>query len=187
MCWRERFLTLSSSLITYTGKEFVYVIIFSLTASLNAAMIQCCCQPPSPPPRFPVKRAPGTGTRKDAPLLPPGQHQPRTKPGSARKPLCKLCAENTSTGLSSKPPSSGFASYLQQGSSPEPPSILPGRRDHQWHVAPGGTCPASAVRVKLMRNPALGAARPSCPAAAPARPGGEPHRGPQSIRTSRQF
>lgn len=59
MCWRERFLTLRSSLITYTGKEFVYGIIFSLTASPKAAAIQALpASLPSPLPRSPVKRTP---------------------------------------------------------------------------------------------------------------------------------
>lgn len=74
MCWRERFLTLRSSLITYTRKEFVYVIIFSLTASPKAAMIQVLSAGlPSPLPRSPAKRAPRARTRKGALLLPPGQ------------------------------------------------------------------------------------------------------------------
>lgn len=37
MCRREPILPLRPSLGTYTAKEFVYVIIFSLTASLRAA------------------------------------------------------------------------------------------------------------------------------------------------------
>lgn len=160
MCWREQFLTLCSSLITYTGKEFVYIIIFSLTASPKAAMIQALpASPPSPPPCSPVKRAPGAGARKDALLLPPGQLRPHTKPSSACKSLCKLLrAENASAGLSRKTPSLGFASYLRRGASPEPLSTLPGSRDHQQHAAPSRTGPASALRVKLMRNPSLGAA-----------------------------
>lgn len=61
MCWRERFLTLRSSLITYTGKEFVYVIIFSISESCDDS--SAARQPPSPAPRSPAKgcSAPATG------------------------------------------------------------------------------------------------------------------------------
>lgn len=77
MCWREWILTLRSSLITYTAKEFVYVIIFSPTASPRAAGSRRC------------------GHEEGALLL------PRTKPSSARRPWYKLCAGNTSTSPAS--------------------------------------------------------------------------------------
>lgn len=60
MCWRERFLTLHSSLITYAGKGFVYVIIFSLTASPKAVVVQALPAAPAArgrvlsPPRDPA-------------------------------------------------------------------------------------------------------------------------------------
>lgn len=72
MCWRERILTSRSSLVTYTAKEFVYVIILSLTASPRAAGFWHC------------------GHQEGALLL------PHTKPSSALKPWYKLRAENTS-------------------------------------------------------------------------------------------
>lgn len=130
MCWRERFLTLRSSLITYTGKEFVYVIIFSLTASPRAAMIQALpASPPSPPPGSPVTQAPGAGARKGALLLPPGQPQPRTKPGSARTPLCKLSVPKTPPPASAANPQLGLCILPTAGGVPgaaEHPARQPG-------------------------------------------------------------
>lgn len=132
MCWRERFLTLRSSLITYTGKEFVYGIIFSLTASPKAAAIQALpASLPSPPPRSPVKRTPPrAGTRKGALLLPPGQPRPRTKAGSAREPLCKL-------SVPKKPPPASAANPPAQA------LHLTHGRGHPWsRRAP---CPAAGT------------------------------------------
>jgi len=162
MCWRERFLPLRSSLITYTGKEFVYVIIFSLTASLKAATIQAL--PASPPA---LRRAP---RRNEPPRRAQGRvlcsyHRPTPAPHQAqqhsRALVRALRAENVSASLSCKPPSSGFASHPPVGSSPEPPRARPGSQDPRQHPAPSGTCPAPAAGVKPGRNPALGAAPPS--------------------------
>lgn len=69
MCWREQFLTLCSSLMTYAGKGFVYVIIFSRTTSPKAVMVEAL--PASP-------RSTRTGA------------VPAMGPGSACEPLCRL-------------------------------------------------------------------------------------------------
>lgn len=90
MCWRERILTLHSSLVTYTAKEFVCVIIFSLTASPRAAGFQHC------------------GHEEGALLL------PLTKASSAPKPWYKLSVLRTPPPALPTP-GLGFASYLQRG------------------------------------------------------------------------
>lgn len=87
MCWREQFLTLRSSLIAYTGKEFVDVIIFSLTASPKAATIQALPDDPQPSGRT----SPWGGS---APAT--GPAPAHTKPSSTRQPLCKLSMPETS-------------------------------------------------------------------------------------------
>lgn len=117
MCWRERILTLRSSLITYTVKEFVYVIIFSLTASPRAAGFRRC------------------GNEEGALLL------PRTKPSSAPKPLCSLSVLKTPPPALPTP-GLGFASYLQQGhpwssQAPGPPPAPHTRRDVSCSISEG--------------------------------------------------
>lgn len=96
MCWRERFLTLCSSLITYTRKEFVYVIIFSLTASPKAAMIQVLSAGrPRYLPRSLAKQAPRARTRKGALLCHQASPSPAPNPAALASPCanspCRKC------------------------------------------------------------------------------------------------
>lgn len=97
MCWRERFLPSRSSLMTYTGKEFVYIIIFSLTASPKAAMIQA-------PPASPAVRSAWDGRREGCSC-----HRASPKPSGAHKPLCK-------PSVPQPPPASAWALRLTYGS-----------------------------------------------------------------------
>lgn len=115
MCWWERILTLRSSLITYTAEEFVYVIIFSLTASPRAAGLRRC------------------ENEEGALLL------PRTKPSSAPKPLYSLSVLKTPALPT---PGLGFASYLQRGhpwssQAPGPPPAPHTRRDMSCSISEG--------------------------------------------------
>lgn len=160
MCWRERFLTLCSSLITYTRKEFVYVIIFSLTASPKAAMIQVLSAGrPSPLPRSLAKQAPRARTRKGALLCHQASPSPAPNPAALASPCANSpCRKMPPPASATNPPARALHLTYGGGASLESLSALPGSRDHHRHAAPGGMCPASAVRVKLMRNPALGAA-----------------------------
>lgn len=100
MCWRERILTLRSSLITYTAKEFVYVIIFRLTASPRAAGSRRC------------------GHEEGALLL----LLPHTKPSSAPRPWYKLCAGNTCTSPASPWP--GLSPTVRGEQAPPAPHTL---------------------------------------------------------------
>lgn len=140
MCWRERFLTLRSSLITYTDKEFVYVIIFSLTASLKAAMIQAL--PASPPA---LRRAPRQNE-------PPGRARGRVlcschraSPGPAPNPaaLASPCAnspcqkhlrqpqlQTSQLGLCTLPTAGGIPGATERPArQPGPPPAHRTRRD----------------------------------------------------------
>lgn len=136
MCSRERILTSRSSLITYTAEEFVYAIIFSLTASPRAAAFQRC------------------GHEEGALLL------PRTKPSSAPKPWYKLCAETPPPALPT--PGLGFASHLQQGHpwSSQTPGAPHSRRDVSCSTSEGYTgvksspwcCPAAAQSFPTSRQ-----------------------------------
>lgn len=117
MCWRERILTLRSSLITYTAEEFVYVIIFSLTASPRAAGLRCC------------------ENEEGALLL------PHTKPSSAPKPLYSLSMLKTPPPALPTP-GLGFASYLQRGhpwssQAPGPPPAPHTQRDMSCSISEG--------------------------------------------------
>lgn len=93
MCWRERFLTLRSSLITYTGKEFVYVIIFSPTASPKAATIPCCLPAPQPSATLPGEMSPRDGheERCSAPATgpAPAPRQTRQRSQALVQTLCR--------------------------------------------------------------------------------------------------
>lgn len=140
MCWRERFLTLRSSLITYAGKGFVYVIIFSLTASPKAVTVQAL--PAAPAARGRV-------------LSPP--RDPAPNAAAPASPCANSPCRKSSSTLRCKPPARAL--QLTHGAQAAP-----------RHSAPGGTRPASAARVNRGgTQPWCGPAvrpsvRPSCPA-----------------------
>lgn len=147
MCWRERFLPLCSSLITYTGKEFVYIIIFSLTASPKAAMIQALPASPTAEPAW--------GGHRE------GCSCHRASPGPAPNPaaLTSPCANPLRP--EHHRPQLVLCILPMAGASLGPWSALPSSRDHHWHDAPDGMRPALAAMVTPVQSPALGAALPA--------------------------
>lgn len=144
MCWREQFLPLRSSLMTYTGKEFVYIIIFSLTASPKAAMIQA-------PPASPTVKSAWDGLREGCSCH-WASPSPAPNPAALTSPCANpLCPNHHRPQL-------GLCVLPTAGASLGPWGALPGSRDHHQQDAPEGMCPASAARVILVQSPALGAA-----------------------------
>lgn len=139
MRWREQFLTLRSSLITYAGKGFVYVIIFSLTASPQAVMVQAL--PAAPAARGRV-------------LSPP--RDPAPNPPAPASPCANSPCRKSSSSLRCKPPAQAL--QLTHGAQPGIPAHRT-RRDASCFGSEGQ--PRRDPAMVLPRRPFV---RPSCPA-----------------------